>query len=372
MLQWPTSRPLFASVQNFIVDLRAAINRQMAELKPVVQTSDEIQALSLLEAILVFRQMLPKSVNPSIYAKWANIQTKWAPDSQDHLLIALKSMLVDLAAGSSVLPNRPTPSASASFVESQSQGPEQFLQTLKEFCINNEDKLQTIEFEASRITELCLEDVVKVFRSLILKRVNSRLYDNCCKILKSGHHSDQYRRVFLVGAKQLLNHLVTEIPHRFRAPAVHDVSDVGGCNDLWLFDHWGEFEELRAQCVSVVTALKDAYNGRRRHPEATVKGSKPTQVQKVVKNLKSRCSPKTHRTASSTTRLPSGLVPLIKHMDSLSEELDADVQKSLSWSLICFQRNRVYINDCCCFVFYSFYNGSSVTMRLRRHLFLGL
>jgi len=86
--------------------------------------------------------------------------------------------------------------------------------------------------------------------------------------------------------------------------------------------------------VSVVTALKDAYNERRRHPEATVKGSKPTRVQKVVQNLKSRCSPKSHRTASSKTRLPSGLVPLIKHMDSLSEELDANVQKALSWSLI--------------------------------------
>ena len=360
------------AVPNFIDQVHAAINRQRAELPPVLQTSAEIHALSLSKAIHVFRQMLPKSVNQSIYVKWTNIQQRWGPDSQDQVLTALKSILVDLAAGSSVLLNRPTPSASASFVESQSQGPEMFVQRLKEFCINNEDKLQSIEFEASSIMELCLEDVVKVFRSLILKRVNSRIYDNCHKILKSGNHSDQYRRVFLVGAKQLLTHLVTEIPHRFRAPAVHDVSDVGGCNDLWLFDHWGEFEELRAQCVSVVTALKDAYNERRRHPEATVKGSKPTRVQKVVQNLKSRCSPKSHRTASSKTRLPSGLVPLIKHMDSLSEELDANVQKALSWSLICFERNRVYNNDCCCFVFYSFYNGSSVTMRLRRHLFLGL
>jgi len=53
------------------------------------------------------------------------------------------------------------------------------LQTFKEFCNNNEDKLQSIEFEASSIMELCLEDVVKVFRSLILKRVNSRILSWC-------------------------------------------------------------------------------------------------------------------------------------------------------------------------------------------------
>ena len=182
------------------------------------------------------------------------------------------------------------------------------LSGLKDIFFGDKANLQPIVLDASSISELSLDGIISKFRSILKGSSQfheSKISKSLKNVLLPNAWSNANKAAFLLGAQQLLVKLAEEIPGIFIAPVQNAVA--ASVTDLWLMADWGEFENVRAQCLSAVQLV-------------TADATFDSTSNPALRHLVARCTQDLNAKVSDQRKLPSGLVPLIQHIVSLRQE----------------------------------------------------
>ena len=198
--------------------------------------------------------------------------------------------------------------ASAPAKAKRSKAANTLLSGLKDIFFGDKAHLQPIVLDASSISELSLHGIISKFRSILKGSSQfhkSKIYNSFTNLLQPNLWTNASKAAFLLGAQQLLVKLAEEIPGIFIAPVQNAVT--ASVIDLWLMADWGEFEDVRAQCLSAVQLV-------------TADATFDSKADSSLRLLVARCTQDLNAKVSDQRKLPSGLVPLIQHIVSLRQE----------------------------------------------------
>ena len=182
------------------------------------------------------------------------------------------------------------------------------LSGLKDIFFGDKANLQPIVLDASSISELSLDGIISKFRSILKGSSQfheSKISKSLKNVLLPNAWSNANKAAFLLGAQQLLVKVAEEIPGIFIAPVQNAAP--ASVTDLWLMADWGEFENVRAQCLSAVQLV-------------TADATFDSTSNPALRHLVARCTQDLNAKVSDQRKLPSGLVPLIQHIVSLRQE----------------------------------------------------